>query len=740
MPPLSRVLDALIRWRRWVLAAWILLALALIPGALRLDTQNAARDFFIAGSGATVRYDRFLGLFGSDKTVRVALTGEALFDRTTLQQLGELESELAAWKEVQAVYGLRAHHEPLLGYWPPDEPAEFQRLVIANRLDRNLGLVSADGRAVSLLVVLASTSIDSERAALDRLEARMKTPPAGTQALLYGEPVLDQTMDESAREVTKRFFPILIGVAVLLLTIVFRQAKGVLLPLILIGVTELMLLGTMGWLGIHLNLLLAILPPLIFTVSLASAIHVLMRFRDLEESEGLSPMEAARRTFEEKGKAIFFSVINTIAGCGSLATSLVWPVRELGIWSSIGIAMMGAAALVMYPALLAAGGAHMHGARGVERQFEKLSGRWARRLTEWCAHHRARVLGVTAIITLISLAGLPELRSQSHGLNYLRGDHPLRQAHDRIEALGMGVSALELVVENERDPVPLEALVQLSERLRHLPNVLGVVGVADVVDDLAHSMFPTGASKTTLDPRRTALRAMSEDPEGKAVLDSFLAGDGRIARVTVFVTTGGFETLGVLQREVPRLAASVVPGARSIVTGIETVLLNTQRYLLRTLVTSFGSAVVVILIGFWIMLRSMRLAIVALIPNVLPVVVVFGLMSWIGIPLDVGTAMVASIVLGLAVDDTIHTMVHYRELAAVHGSDEAIARTLEATAPAYLLTGAILMLGFGTLTFSSFLPTARFGLLCATSVGVAVLAELFLIPVVTGAFFTGSRR
>ena len=175
-------------------------------------------------------------------------------------------------------------------------------------------------------------------------------------------------------------------------------------------------------------------------------------------------------------------------------------------------------------------------------------------------------------------------------------------------------------------------------------------------------------------------------------------------------------------------------------TGIETVLLNTQRYLLRTLITSFGSAIVVILIGFWIMLRSMRLAVVALIPNVLPVVAVFGLMSWIGIPLDVGTAMVASIVLGLAVDDTIHTMVHYRELAAVHGSDEAIARTLEATAPAYLLTGAILMLGFGTLTFSSFLPTARFGLLCATSVGVAVLAELFLIPVVTGAFFTGSRR
>lgn len=736
----SRFFDAVIRWRRWVLAGWVLLALALVPGVLRLHTQNAARDFFIAGSGPTVRYERFLTLFGSDKTVRVTFTGEALFGGATLQQLGELEAELGAWKEIQAVYGLRAHHEPALGFWPPDDPADFRAHVIANALDRNLGLVSADGQAVSLLIVLAPTSIEDERAALDRLEERMKTPPSGTQALLYGEPVLDQTMDESAREVTKRFFPILIGVAVLLLGVVFRQIKGVLLPLLLIGITELMLLGTMGWLGIHLNLLLAILPPLVFTVALASAIHVLMRFRDLEESEGLSPIEAARRTFDEKGKAIFFSVANTIAGCGSLATSLVWPVRELGVWSSIGIAMMGGAALVMYPALLAAGGGRMQGARGVERVFEKQSGRWARRVTEWCAHHRARVLLVTAVITLIALAGLPQLRTQSHGLNYLRTAHPLRLAHDRIEGLGIGVSAVEVVVENKSDPVGLEELSQLSKRLRELPNVLGVVGPADVVDDLAHSMFPTGGSGTTLDPRRTALRALSQDPKGKAVLDSFFADGGRVARVTVFVKTGGFESLNVLQREAPRMAETSVPGARSIVTGIETVLLNTQSYLLRTLVTSFGSAIAVILIGFWIMLRSLRLAIVALVPNVLPVVVVFGLMSWAGIPLDVGTAMVASIVLGLAVDDTIHTMVHYRELSALYGSDEAIARTLEATAPAYLLTGAILILGFGTLMFSSFLPTARFGLLCATSVGVAVVAELFLIPVVTGTFFSGRRR
>lgn len=723
-----------------MLAGWVLLALALVPGVLQLHTQNAARDFFIKGSGPTVRYERFLTLFGSDKTVRVTFTGETLFSRDTLQQLGELETELGAWKEVQAVYGLRAHHEPGLGYWPPDDPAEFRTLVAANSLDRNLGLVSADGHAVSLLIVLAPVSIDDERAALDRLEARMKAPPAGTRALVYGEPVLDQTMDESAREVTKRFFPILIGVAVLLLTVVFRQLKGVLLPLLLIGITELMLLGTMGWLGVHLNLLLAILPPLVFTVALANAIHVLMCFRDLEESEALSPIEAARRTFEQKGKAIFFSVANTIAGCGSLATSLVWPVRELGVWSSIGIAMMGGAALVMYPALLAAGGGQMQGARGVERAFEKQTGRWARRLTEWCAHHRARVLVVTAVLTLISLAGLPQLHTQSHGLTYLREDHPLRVAHDQIERLGIGMSALEVVVENKRDPVGLEELSQLSKRLREMPNVLGVVGPADVVDDLAHSMFPTGASGTTLDPRRTALRALSEDPKGKAVLDSFFADNGRVARVTVFVKTGGLESLGALQREAPLIAEASVPGARSIVTGIETVLLNTQGYLLRTLVTSFGSAIAVILIGFWIMLRSLRLAIVALIPNVLPVVVVFGLMSWAGIPLDVGTAMVASIVLGLAVDDTIHTMVHYRELSALYGSDEAIARTLEATAPAYLLTGAILILGFGTLMLSSFLPTARFGLLCATSVGVAVLAELFLIPVVTGTFFSGRHR
>lgn len=723
----NRILDRLLARRGLVLASFLLLVVLAIPGALRLRTCNQASDFFIPGSGATVRYERFRALFGSDDALRVALVARSEVTAELLLAAGELEHDLASWPGVRAVYGLRAHHEPTIGFWPPDDPAALLQTAAENRLDRNLGLISADRRALSLLVVIDPPDVDAERDLLARLRDRLTHLPEGCRPLIYGEAALDEALDVSAREVTERFFPLLLVIAVLLLVLVFRQVEGVLLPLTLIGVTQLLLFGLLGWCGVKLDLLLAILPPLLFTVTLANAIHILMHLRDLEVRDGLTPLEAARRCFQDKGKAVLFSVLNTIAGCGSLATSLVGPVRALGLWASAGIAIMGAVTLLLSPALLATAARRFSGPRGLERRFEQTTGSTARRLTLWCAMHQRRIVIGSILIALLAVAGLPRLRTENHALSYLRADHPLRAASTELTARGIGASAVELVVELPSGEIPIDAIARLADRLRELPEVIGVVGPSDLIDDLAATMFPRGAAGTTLDPRRSAQRALAEDEQGKRVLAAYSADGGRVVRLTLFVGPGA-AALSRLQREAPAVARSELPEARSIASGVEVVLLDTQRYLLRTLVSSFGSALLVILIGFWILLRSLRLALISLAPNVLPVLVVFGAVSWFRMPLDVGTAMVASIVLGLAVDDTVHTMVHFREQSARLGPDEALAATLEATAPAYLLTGAILTLGFSSLLLSDFLPTARFGALCALSVVVAIAAELLLVP------------
>ena len=157
-----------------------------------------------------------------------------------------------------------------------------------------------------------------------------------------------------------------------------------------------------------------------------------------------------------------------------------------------------------------------------------------------------------------------------------------------------------------------------------------------------------------------------------------------------------------------------------------------QRYLLSTLALSLLLTLPVLTITFYILLRDVRGTLYALVPNLWPVLVILGGMGWFGIPLDIATVMVASITLGLVVDDTIHTLAHYRELRGELGPRGAVADRMEKTAPAYLLTGVILALGFGVCALSDFAPTARFGLLSAVAIVIAVVADFTLVPALFG--------
>jgi hypothetical protein len=129
-----------------------------------------------------------------------------------------------------------------------------------------------------------------------------------------------------------------------------------------------------------------------------------------------------------------------------------------------------------------------------------------------------------------------------------------------------------------------------------------------------------------------------------------------------------------------------------------------------------------------LLLPGFRLTLLALLPNLWPVAGILGFMGWSGAPLDIATVMVASVVLGLAVDDSLHTLGHFRHLAPGLGARGALVRTLNLTAPAYLLTGVLLTAGFGVCSLSSFAPTSRFGLLSALAIALAVIGDLFLLP------------
>ncbi len=733
---MTAFVAAVLARRRTVQGLFALLVVAMLPGLARLETDNSAAVFFLAGSGEVARYDAFVERFGSDAGLRIVVSGEGLFSAEGLAFLARLEEESARLDGVRNVTGPVGHHRMRLPGFPPADPRTFRDLLLGNPLDRAAGFVSATGEEVSILLELERHLGARQEGLLSELERRIAAPPAGVVVTMVGEAMFQRALNASGREVERVYFPLLLALAALLLAATFREAGAVVLPLAFVATVEIVVLGAMGYAGVKLNLVVAILPPILFVIALASAVHLMLRCRDIEASQGPdgeSAIAATLATYRDKGRALFWTTVSTLAGFASLAVTPVAPIRTLGLWAGLGLAFSGVAAFTLLPCLLARTMARR--AALPERAFELRLQSLGRRVTELAADHRAWVLAIYAGLALVAAAGLPRLSVASNALHYLAPEHPVRAGIESVERRGIGLSALELVVTGGAGEFlaerPLTALAELGRALRQIPGVLSVVGATDLLDDVASSS-PLARAFQPEELRERLLPLVRADATGSRALGRFLSVDGSETRLTLFVPTEGYTRVDPVAARALAVARQALPGATIELTGQYPLLLAMQRYLLSTLALSLLLTLPVLAITFYILLRDAKGTFYALVPNLWPVLVILGGMGWFGVPLDIATVMVASITLGLVVDDTIHTLAHYRELRAELGERGAVADRMEKTAPAYLLTGVILASGFGVCALSGFAPTARFGLLSAIAIMIAVLADFTLVPALFG--------
>ncbi len=742
---MTAFVAAVLARRRAVQGLFLVLVVAMLPGLARLQTDNSAAVFFLAGSSAVARYDAFVERFGSDAGLRVVVSGEGLFSAEGLAFLARLEEDSARLDGMRSVSGPVGHHRLRLPEFPPADPQMFRNLLLGNPLDRAAGFVSATGEEVSILLELERNLGVRQEGLLTELERRIAAPPPGVAVTMVGEAMFQRALNTSGREVERVYFPLLLALAALLLAATFREAGAVVLPLAFVATVEIVVLGAMGYAGVKLNLVVAILPPILFVIALASAVHLMLRCRDIEASQGPdgeSAIAATLATFRDKGRALFWTTVSTLAGFASLAATPVAPIRTLGLWAGLGLAFSGVAAFTLLPCLLA----RTMGRRTSlpERAFELRLQGLGRRVTELAADQRSWVLAIYAGLALVAAAGLPRLSVASNALHYLGPEHPVRAGIESVERLGIGLSALELVasIPNGVTVAPtaeadflsalrLDQLAGLAAALRGIPGVLSVVGATDLLDDVARAS-PLAAAFTPTELRPRLLPLVRADEAGKRALGRFLAADGSETRLTLFLPTAGYAHADPVAERALALARQALPGATVELTGQYPLLLAMQRYLLSTLALSLLLTLPVLAITFYILLRDAKGTFYALMPNLWPVLLILGGMGWFGVPLDIATVMVASITLGLVVDDTIHTLAHYRELRAELGPRAAVADRMEKTAPAYLLTGVILACGFGVCALSDFAPTARFGLLSAVAIVIAVVADFTLVPALFG--------
>jgi predicted RND superfamily exporter protein len=341
----------------------------------------------------------------------------------------------------------------------------------------------------------------------------------------------------------------------------------------------------------------------------------------------------------------------------------------------------------------------------------------------------------------VSAAGITSLRVDTNHVNFFAEDHPLHRSASLIDQKLSGIYSFNILLEGAPDamksPDALRRMEELRSRLERLPFVKKVVSVAEYVKRVNRELNGGAPAQAVVPANADAIAQelfvfeLSDD--GRAELERIVASDYSRAQMSVKLASMSSDLVFEQINRAEEAATAVFAGSgiTTTVTGTGRIFATLDHYLVVSQLSSFATAFVTVFAVIFVVFRSARFGVLAIVANALPVCAVLGLMGWLGISLNVATVMVASVALGIVDDDTIHFIGRFRREAAQGASTwQAIELATIHEGRASLTTAIINSLGYGIMIFSPYKPTAWFGGLLALTMAVAFLAEVLVVPAV----------
>ncbi|MBW2291999.1 MAG: MMPL family transporter, partial [Deltaproteobacteria bacterium] len=550
-----------------------------------------------------------------------------------------------------------------------------------------------------------------------------------TRFFLSGGPTLDEQFFYLSERDSQVTTPAMIALLVVTLWFLLRSASNVALAL---GTVILATMWGVAWIvlsGSRINMLTTILPPLLLAVGVAGSMHVLVDYRD-RCGRGEDKMTALRSVYRELMTPLFLTSLTTAIGMTSLMVSRIQGVREFGGFAALGVVGAFLLSVTLVPIVLSY----------LPRPNPGLSDDALAALHRLTMNRGGTIVMVSAVLLTAAIAAGTMVKAESSFLEYFKDSEPIKRDTKRIEQALAGTMTIDVVIDTGtpggvKNPEVLAQIVALQDFLEADEHVTSTQSVADYLKDLRRAFFSNDQREyrlpdTTEEAAQYLLLYEMDAPDGD--LYDMMTSDYQQARVTarLDITSSNIATALVNKTE-EYIARNFPPELDVRVTGLGTLYANMEEYMRSSLVYGFSVALIAIYIIFCLQTGSLVLGTISMIPNVAPIVLCLGIMGLFGINLDAMTAMVASIAIGLAVDDSIHFVSRVRlHLANGIEMTRALERTTVEIGRALVFTTIALAVGFSVMMLSAFVGTIHFGLLCLLTIIFALAADLVLLPVV----------
>ncbi len=761
---------AALRRRAASVLAVLALTAALAAFAARVRPDYSIELVFPTFDRSRVEYEHLRRSFPHDDAHALVLVeAPDLFTPAGLRRVGALEADLARIPGVISVQGLTTvRHaaadgdgirlEPLFPRpdLPPDELARRRAIATSDPLFA-WTLATPDGRATTIRATLSREQagtdaargafLSAAREVVGRHERAAAAAGAAQALTLSGLPVIRSEFTELLERDLGRLFPITFLVLVAVLGLAFRRAADVGAAVLAIAASALWTVGLMGIAGVPLQVLTQMTPIVVMIVCVSDGVHVVHAAREAR-ARGADRRRAVAEAAASSLVPCLLTELVIAAGFASLAANDMVMIQQFGLVTAAGALLAWLASFTVLPLALdlLPGGAPATPAR--HGALASLPDRAVARIEAIVVGRPRAVLAVAGVIAAAALALGLRVGREYRSYDDLRPGSPVDRELRRVEAVHGGTVPMAIQVE-PRDPAArtpdamLEpgALALLDRIGRHLEtehgdDVRNARSAAKVVA-AAHRLLAGGGAGPLPATRALAAQELLAVDDPEALRDLLSADRSSAVVFAMMPDRGSSHATSVLERlrAFARAEEAATP-YRIAITGIYGVADGIYRSLVGGLAASLALAILVSFAAFFAALRSWRLAVVALVPNLLPLLVTLAIMSVLRIDVKPSTVVVFSVTLVIADDDTIQFLARVRRrVAELAPGDPAGAHrraaldVLRETGAPMIVSALAIAAGFGVLSFSEFLGLANLGLLVGVSLASAVVADLFLTPI-----------
>lgn len=732
-----------LRWGLLVLFL-VLTAFAYFP-ASQLAFEQSIESLYAKDDQHLLDYLESKKLFGGDEFVFVAYTVPGLLGEAGAKESDALKEVRSFSEELSKVPGINADvTQNLANALSPPKLNFLLRVLIRQKRDELIelsrGVLIGDDNETTAIVLRL---LPEDKSPVPRSETfkqiRDLAHAHQPRAYVVGEPVQVYDMFRYVEEDGDVLFKVSLSLLAVVLLILFRRLRWVCLPLLVVicsiwWTEAVLVLG-----NLQLSMVSSMLNSLVTIIGIATVAHVAVHFQALQR-ENVPRPAAIRQTMVELLPAIFWTCATTAAGFLSLLTSEIAPVRSFGIMMALGTLMVLIASTVLLP-----GGMSLGYLRApVKQSSEKGLERYLRQVSLMNERYPKRILWGSFVFVLFASAGFTRLTIETDFSKNFRDSSEIVQALDFVETRLGGASTWEV-----NFPAPpkltkeyLERVRALSEDLRQVnppdkTQLTKVISITDTLDFIPQRPFASDPIQSKLD--------QIEDLQADFESSLYNPELGRMRIVLRALERQSAEEKLSLIHQVDSLAKKHFPGSETKQTNPQTESVHDKpgkaagifillAYLIDSLLKDQLYSFLLAATSIWLIMslafRSLKLGMISMVPNLFPIVVVIGAMGWSGLTLNIGTAMIASVSMGLTTDSSIHFISSFlRERSHGATTVDALRTTHHSVGRAIIYATSALVAGFSVLTLSHFIPLIYFGALVSVAMIGGVFGDLVLMPI-----------